>query len=649
MVRFLRAVVVPMVVVRDVSDGITVGIAANALNVNGTKRMFRWFQILALLAFGGFVSYAQVDKGGETANTLKQQKEKNEFEREQAILALKTSLFESRSVKFLRQRADIIAAASPALWNYDRSYAEEHLLSFINQSLTDYNDLLQKEKRNAEEKTALLNLDYALKQTLRALARKDMETAKSLQVKFFEIRQKSLGGNQLNESLELASEGVDFDEQRTLAFLTAILQQGIPSQFPKFIFDLKAKNPAIARILMQRAIQNLAVNPNYMASDAIHLSATVFYEPSLLVPMLQNEENADALYVFTGFIGNSGIPAEKELISSYSLNAVNTFNLRLQEPSANGFFDSRRNLVKSYFLIEKLLVYNQIYRLNNHEIASRISLQIVALMQNAGFSGQTLLDIKGYAQRLAHSNSPLVLDDGTDLFEKGENAKNPEEKLDYLIRGIIQLIESKQYLKAERKIFDIEKSGIRDALYLLVNYRAGLEAINDKEWAQFERRTEKIVEKEIKAFLYLKAISILVPRKKLDTLLSEYAIKAEKNIQSISDKTAKASAYIYLTSLLSSSNPTDASLILPFALKAVNEAPEYEQNEFEINIKIPGRQTYYAGYIGAASFKSLFSNLGRLDWNDSQIQALQLKSTGLQSIARIAAAQSTLALRTARK
>lgn len=293
-------------------------------------------------------------------------------------------------------------------------------------------------------------------------------------------------------------------------------------------------------------------------------------------------------------------------------------------------------------MIEKLKSYSQIYNLSNSQTLSNISIPIDALMQTAGFSQEVLSDVRGYAQRLASSNNPLNLSDGTDLFEKAENAKDPNEKLEYLISGIIQHIEFRKYAEAERKISDIGNSEIRDSLYLLVNHRAALEAVRNKNWNEFEKRTEKIAEKDIKAFLYLKAISVFEFGKNNENLLFDYTVEAEKNIQNISDKTDKVGAYVYLTFLALSLNQTNGALILPSAIKAVNQAPDYDDGEFTIRIKIPTRLSYFSESIGADSLKNSFSKLAKNDWDNSQIQALQIKSKGLQAKAQIAAAQVVL-------
>lgn len=599
------------------------------------RMVFKRFTILILLAFCSFVSYSQ---NGQS-NVSQRQREK--FIKEQAVLLLKNTLLEAKAIENFRQKTDVIIEASVALWDYDRVLAEETLLNFINQSLGDHEKLLAIENRTDGENAALENSVYALEKSLKALAGKDLEKAKILQNKFFEIRRENLKGKKTDESFDLAAEGLEFDEQRTIELLSVIIQQGIPAQFPKFIFDLRAKNPAAAKILLQRAIQNLAVNPNYKASDAIRLSVTVFNEPAILIPSLNDEANPNEFYLFTAFIGHPTGKAEADLIAGFYAGTRNFFAARLQN-QAGGFFDSRQNLIRSYFLIEKLKAYNQHYRLNNSDTLNNISIPVETLLQTAGFSGQTLADVKGYALRLAGSNNPLGLDDGTNFFEKANNAKDANEKLEYMLKGIIQLIEFKKYAEAERKIFDVENSEIRAALYLLLYTRAALEAVREQNWSEFEKKTEKVTDKRIKAFLYLKALSVFKSGKENAGLLSEYAIKAEKNIQEISDKTAKAAAAVYLTDLLLSLKQTDGILLLSSVIKSVNEAPDFDEDRFKIEMTIPTRQTFYAEFIGAGSYRNLFSKLAETDWDNSQVQALQIKSAALQTKAQIAAAKAVL-------
>lgn len=601
----------------------------------------KWIIVLLLLGFCSVSSVSQKSDAPTASNASPEQKDRENQIRNQAVFLLKDNLSKSKSIINGRQRADVITDASTILWDYDRPVAEESLLTFINQSLANYRDLLTKEKRTAEENKAIQDLDYALKTSLRVLTQKDPKNGSLLRNRYFKIREDNLKAKNLSEELELAAEGLDIDEQRTLSVLSALIQQRIPSEFPKLILDLKAKKPAIAEILVQLAIQNLAVNPGYKASDAIFLSVVIFNEEQRIIPILNDVNIPNNFGVITVPLEKSKTPPGTESISSYFIAIQRFFNSRLMN-QASGFFVSPQNLIQSYFLLEKLKSYGQMYGIIDAEVLDRILISVVASMQTAGFSQQTLSDVKGYAHRLATSNNPLGLDDGTRAFEKAENAKTPEEKLDYLISGIIRLVESGQFEKAERKIFDIQNSEIRDSLYLLLGLRASLDAISHKNWDEFEKRAEKLTDKRIRALLYLKALSAMEPGKNPDGLVREYVIKAEKYIGDISDKTAKASALVYLASLLFSMENTESIRDLPSAIHSINQTPDYFEDVFEIRITIPTRRGYYAEYIGANSFRNLFSRLAGIDWTNSQVQALQIKANGLQAIAQVATAKTVL-------
>ncbi len=597
-------------------------------------RSFIFFILSVCILLG----MAQGTAAQETSVITGEGEEKDGQKRAQAVLLLRANLISSKSIRNLRQRADVIAEASSILWSYDRPIAKESLILFIEQCLTDYEELSAKERRTIDENATLGNLDYAIKRSLKALTQRDSKNGSVLQDKYFRIRETNLKAKNLSEELELAAQGLDIDEQRTLGMLKAIIQQRIPSQFPKLIFDLRKKNPVIAEILVQHALHNLSTNPNYKAIDAIYLSAIIFNEDMILVPVLSDVADPNRFGVFTTPLGSSGQSTSNENISLYFTALQHFFGSRLER----GGIQSPQDLIQAYFVSEKSRQYGQKYGLADLGVLTRIRIQILASMHTSGFSEQTVSAVEGFALRLAHSNNPLGLDDGTDLLEKADNAKNPDEKLDFLIRGIIQLIEFKRYERAESKIFDVQSSDIREALYALLHGRAGLDAVKNKDWREFERRTEKIADNRTKAFLYLTAASDLELENKDTSSALEYLYKAEKNIQRISDLTARASAFVHLTFLAFSLDQTEGRLNWPAALKSINEAPDYNEDKFEINFKIPTRQIYYAEFIGSNSFRSLFAKLAETDWNDSQVQALQIKANGLQAIAQVAAAKVVL-------
>lgn len=586
--------------------------------------------------------FAQNTTPKSSANVSAVEKISQDQIRGQAVLLLKSSLLNSKSIVAFRQKADVIVDASSVLWEHDEAFALEALMVFVGQTLSDYSDLAGKEKKTEEESKKIRELDYALKRCLKLLAQKDAVNGSSIQSKYFDIRETKLKAKNLSEELELAIDGLDADEQRTISLILAILRQRIPSEFPKIVLDLRLKRPAVADMLVQRAIEYLAINPGYKASDAIYLSTVVFNESQRIIPVLNDPTAPNDFGVFTILVAQTQTQPNRQHVSAYFRAVKAFFESRLLNQS-DGFFESTLNLIQSYFLLEKLKAYSQVHDSIDPEVLDRLLLPTITSMQTAGFQPHTLVQVKGYAERLALSNNPLDLDDGTRAFEKADTAKTPEEKLNYLISGIIQKIEFKQFAFAERKIFDVQNSEIRDALYALLHTRAGFNAIDKKEWDEFEKRTEKITDKRIKAFMYINALAAFKSGKVSRNLLSDYVIKAEKNINDIADKTAKASAIVCLTSILYSLESTESLRDIASAISRVNDAADYAENIFEIRIIIPTRPANYAQGIGANSFKDVFSKIAQIDWTNAQVQALQVKNPGLQAIAQIAASKAVLA------
>ncbi len=601
----------------------------------------RW--IIAFLFFGicSSLSFSQETEAPAATVANLDQEERAYQIKDQAISILKSNVLTSNKISNLRQRTDLMTESFILLWDYDQRFAAESLIAFIEQSLSNYTGLLTKDNRTFEEGVKLRDLDYALRNSLMYLAKREIENAKLLREQYFKIKEDNLKAKNINEEFQLAAEGMDIDELRTLELLSAIIQYRIPSQFPKLISDIRKKNPLIAEILLQRAIQNLSVNPNYKATDAILISVVVFNESVIVVPLLPDNSNPNEFGVYTTVLGNQSHRRSEENIVNFLFALQRFFNLRLHNQQG-GEFSSPQSLLQSYFLLEKSRLYGQAYGLIDSSIFDSSQLPILALMHASGFSSQTFAALRGYAHGLVFSENPLGLSDGADLLEKAENAKTPEEKLDYLIRGIIQLIEFKKYTEAESRIFDVQDIEIRDALYLLLNQRSGAEAIKEKRWREFERRTERIRDRRIKAFMYLSAASEIEQGDEGFLSAAYYLNEAEKSIQHIADRTIRASALVHLTFLALSRDQTAGRLGWPNTLKSINEAPEYNEHSFEIVIEIPTRNTHYAEFIGSGSFRNLFTRLAELDWNDSQSNALQLKNDGLKAIAQLAAAKAVL-------
>jgi hypothetical protein len=604
-----------------------------------TQKPFRFAVVILLVAF--FTSNLFSQQKPKDKTNQADEKQKRQFIIEQAILSLKDILLGAKSIDDVEQRAYVVAEASKTLWKYDQPFAEDSLLTTANDFISNYESVVQAMIKPADAEQKMENLSSAIRVLLRAIAKKDLKSADKLQEKFFKIKEREISGeSNLGDKLKTAREGEEFDLEESVNLVGRIIEFGLPSSFPQYLFDLKQKNPALANNLYRQALFNLSAKPFYKSSDAIYLSIYAFNESVLILPLLE-ENKTDNFGVYTNNVSLTAKSFDKNFVAGFVSAFQNFLNSRLQS-QAPGNFNAPSSLLQAYFLNKKLKAYNRLYNLGVQDVSEGFDASLSLLAQNAGLSFKLLDDLTKYAERLAANNNPLGLGEGESAFEKAEKSNDPREKLQYTIDGIWQLIDRRKFAEAESKISTVSIDEIRDALTLLLNTRAALFGVEQNNWDEFDKRVYKISDKQIKAYLYVKALYALDAQKQRKDLFADYLRLAERNLEAIEDKKSKAKGLLTLSGLILSRDKTQGRLLLFDALKALNNAPDFREDFFEIRVMIPGRAANFAEYLRKDGFEKSFMTLAKIDWSDAQIQTIQIKSLGLKAIAQVAAAKSVL-------
>lgn len=604
------------------------------------QKHFRLTSVILLIAFCVLNLFSQ-QKPEVKIKQTDDEKQKRQFIIEQAILSLKDVLLGAKTIDDVGQRAYIVAEASKTLWKYDKSFAQEALLTTTNDFISDYESIIQSLNKPDDARQQIRNLNYAIGILLRAVAKNDLKSADKLQEKFFKLRDAEISGeNNLNEKLKTAREGEEFDIEQSVNLVGKIIEFGIPNTFPQYLFDLKKKNPALADNLYRQALFNLSAKPIYKSSDAVYLSIYAFNESILILPFIE-KNNSDDFFVFTNNVNPPTRNSDRNIIVGYVSAYRNFLNSRLQNQAPENF-NTPNNLLQTYFLNKKLKAYNRLYNLGGQDISEGFEASLLLLAQNAGLSLKLLNDVTNYAERTASNNNPLGLDEGENMFEKAEKSNDPKEKLQFTIEGILRLIDRRKFAEAESKIFALSIEEIKDSLNLLLNTRASLFAIEQNDWEEFDKRVNKISDKQIKAYLFVKALYTLDVQKQRKNLFADYLLQAEKNLDAIDDKKSKAKGLLTLSALILAGDKMKGRLLFIDALKVLNNVPDFREDSFEITVKIPGRTAHFADYLYKDGFEKSFMLLAKIDWLDSQIQTNQVKSPGLQAIAQVAAAKSVL-------
>lgn len=605
------------------------------------QKIFHLTFIVFLISANILTSFSQQKPIVGSRKISEDEKQKQKFIIEQAILSLKDILLNPKTINDIGQRAYVVSEASTTLWKYDKTFAQDSLLTTTNNFISDYDSLVNSLNKSDNDAIKKRKLNYAIKILLRALAKNDLKSAEKLQKKFLKLKEDEVSGeDDLDDKLKVAEEGDEVDIQQSVNLIAKIIEFGIPTKFPQYLFDLKKKNPELANRLYQQALFNLSAKAIYQSKDAILISSYAFNESGFLLPFFQ-ENKLDNFFIISNPLNLPSENADKSLIAAY-FSAYQSFLSSRLQTQAIGSFNTPNNLLQLYFLTKKLKAYDRLFNLGNQSYWENSENSLIPLAQNAGISPQLLNDAAGYAERLASNNNPLGLSDGTDLFDKAEKSNDPREKMQFLIEGIIRLIETEKFAEAEGKIFDVSVKEIQDALLLLVNTRASIVSIKVRNRGEFEKRINKISDRQIKAFLYVKALDAIVKTKKDKHSYTDYLLQAEKNLDSIDNKVSKTSGLFTLSALVLNNDITKGRLLLSDALKALNNTIDFNKNAFEINIRIPGRSTYFADFLGENAFENVFMKIAKIDWLDSQVQATQIKSQGLKAIAQIATAKAVL-------
>jgi len=586
------------------------------------------------------ISLGQVTPDSEPANSPNAERE-SEI-RQQAVQTLKSTLTSTNSIGVLKDRAEIVAETSLALWQIDNEFARHHLNEFVGSLLREFEELVEKRRKRTatrDDSERQRMVESVIRYYIKTISREDFDLADSLKNKYLALKDEGESYRDQNSGLEMALDGSELDRERALALFTALLHTGVPSRFPHTLRTLRERDPELASEVLYRAVQFLAIRPNYTSNDALLIGVAVLGEQAVIVPELATGSEPGNFGVFTSFIGGA-VTGDVNLITRYYLSTDQFLRTRMTASAYPAFYEPD-GLLKAYFLIEKLKAYQQMNSLGVQTQFDTYRLAIGPAMGSAGFSQDTLLAITTMARQVVLSSNPLGLDDGSSFLERAEQEKDPKRKLYFLVRAIERSIESGRFSEAERLISDIRDGELRDVLGRLHGLRFSEHLVRQREWLAFENVLQKQSDSQVRSYILLNALSSLEDSSD-EELMSSLSNRAETFIDRISDKQLRADGLVFLAYLAAKSSREDSMPVVLRSLKAVSEVSEFRPDAFRLKLEISVTGEFHSFVIGSGAFEKMFGKLALLNWNEAQLQASQIKPEYARARAGLSAASAVL-------
>jgi hypothetical protein len=606
--------------------------------------------ILLIGQFGISTCYSQNEKQpnkqtqrAEVANeekTYKKKEQKNNVEREnrktQAISILYEVINYTEEIASFESQATIISNALNLLWKHNESYSRSNFLKALDRFFLKYSS--QDTTRTQKEKVAA-----GIKILITNFAKHDPSQAEKAIERYRKLVEEELNQNSklsLRDRLSIAQSSLDIDVRQSAMIAARLLDSGVPSSFPDYLYELEKRDEISANTLYRVALSKLVSSAIYNPNHSTYLSAFAFREKLLVVQIRTNSSESPRIEYAS--LTNNLLPSPKpfslELAGTY-LNAAYIFleakRIRLeQEGQLNAEY-----VMQCYFLAKKLNGYANRLNLNQNRQWEQLSSRYELIAQRAGFTVVDLNNLSNTAQRLVNEGSIFQFDDGASAFEKAKATKDANEKTELLVRGIHELLEAEKFAEAEQKIREIEDEKVIEQITDYFHFRASSVNIRKREWSESLYHSNKINNPQLRMYVLLEGLKASLKNGKKDIALG-YLQLATNTVQKIEDKSVKAKGLAAMAGLLSSFDSTWGSQTLADAIKAINQADSYDGANYSVQITLPNMNLFFP--LDNSDINSCFEQAAKSDWMNTTNATTDITRKEIRAKAQIAACRSIL-------
>jgi hypothetical protein len=413
---------------------------------------------------------------------------------------LKSVVEGAPEIREMPARVAVLTSALDLLWKHDEAYTRATFIKSA-AALSDRFSSATDRRGRSEIRTSIGVL-------LKAFARRDPYAAEQQLDKFEKLLEEVVKGNSVSpgERMSLAQAGLESDAAQSAALAAKVLETGVPGAFASYLNELEQRDSAAATSLFLTAMSIMSRGNFYNPAQVTILSAYVFRESQMSVPMATGKREGAPLE-FGMFASPLSPPSRNlnvPLVRAY-LEAVGSYLyaelVGLEQRSAPDAI----HVALCFFLVKKVRGYADKLGLDRGQNWAVLDARFSVVAERAQLSTSALNGLATVAQRIVTENNVFRFDGGEAAFAAAEKAVDPGERAELFATGIRHLIDDGKYTEALQKIDEVKDDKFREQLNTYRNFRMAEASLRRLDWSGFNSQANSVTDAQLRTFLVLSA------------------------------------------------------------------------------------------------------------------------------------------------
>jgi hypothetical protein len=558
----------------------------------------------------------------------------SETPKSQAISVLREIVDHADQFANYESKGMLIGSALDLLWKHDVSYARSSFHQALDRFFVQYSSKTNTTAQRNQILLGIMSLISKLAKNDPAAGARCLSSFGTLVEEFNENKRLSV-----NDQLSVAQSSLALDAKQSAMLAARMLNAGVPSTFPNYLYELETKDSESAVSLYRVSLSNLTSNPIYTPVHATILSAYAFREKLLVLQVRSNSKKSSHIE-FGSFAANlSPGPGtlRLDIVNSYLSAAYRFLEARLIFLQKQPTLD-QETLIQCYFLARKLNRYA--VRLRTQEGPwEQLASYYEILCQRAGLTISELASLDRTAERLVNEGTIFEFDDGASAFETAKLSRDAGEKTALMVKGIHELVEAGKFSEAEQRIIELKDHPVMDRMMDYLHFQMGRAAIRKRKWRDLVQHEIKITEPALRVYLFLEGTEAALKFERKN-IASDYLQSAMRVLPEIDDKSVKAKATVAISGLLASLDAAESGQAILDAATEINKAEGYDGGNYSVTFELPKLKLLFA--LSGSSLDTCFERSAKADWVNTINAASTISRTEIRRMAQIAACRSVL-------